>query len=145
MDVLLTMSASLSWPAFAVAITPYTNTIGTFDNTTAIAIMKYTQQSAGVLWSGTSCGPAPMLPLYSDTGVVANFSAKFQSLTSVQYLALVPRTVDRKFFVVGLNADTEDQTCHGEWGSGSGGGEAQGTRNGIRLCERTMTWLPTKL
>ncbi|XP_066368245.1 putative laccase-11 [Miscanthus floridulus] len=119
MDVLLTAAASPSSPAFAIAVAPYTNTVGTFDNTTAIAVLEYDgapQQSA------LRNLPPPALPLYNDTGAVANFSAKFRSLASAQYPALVPRTVDRRFFfAVGLGADPcqsrVNGTCQGPNGT----------------------------
>ena len=46
MDVLLTAAANPSSSAFAIAVAPYTNTVGTFDNTTAIAALEYAPQSA---------------------------------------------------------------------------------------------------
>ncbi|XP_066362288.1 putative laccase-11 [Miscanthus floridulus] len=121
MDVLLTAAASPSSPAaaFAIAVAPYTNTVGTFDNTTAIAVLEYDgapQQSA------LRSLPRPALPLYNDTGAVANFSARFRSLASAQYPAHVPRTVDRRFFfAVGLGLDPcqsrVNGTCQGPNGT----------------------------
>ena len=124
MDVLLTAAAATapsSTAAYAIAVAPYTNTVGTFDNTTAIAVLEYygaPPQSAAALRNL----PLPALPLYNDTGAVANFSAKFRSLASAQYPALVPRTVDRRFFfAVGLGADPcqsrVNGTCQGPNGT----------------------------
>ncbi|KAF0923917.1 hypothetical protein E2562_007758 [Oryza meyeriana var. granulata] len=117
MDVLLTAAANPSSQAFAIAVAPYTNTVGTFDNTTAVAALEYgaaAPQSAAALRSL----PLPALPEYNDTGAVANFSANFRSLASAQYPAPVPRTVDRHFFfAVGLGADPcqspVNGTCQG--------------------------------
>uniref|UniRef100_A0A0D3G8K3 Laccase n=1 Tax=Oryza barthii TaxID=65489 RepID=A0A0D3G8K3_9ORYZ len=117
MDVLLTAAAN-NPPSrsFAIAVAPYTNTVGTFDNTTAVAVLEYygAATSAAALRSLL----LPSLPAYNDTGAVANFSASFRSLASAQYPARVPRTVDRHFFfAVGLGADPcqspVNGTCQG--------------------------------
>jgi laccase len=109
--VLLTAAAN---PAFAMAVAPYTNTVGTFDNTTAASVLEYAPQRAGAL-RGL---PLPSLPAYNDTGAVANF----RSLASAQYPARVPRSVDRKFFfAVGLGTDPcqsrVNGTCQGPNGT----------------------------
>ncbi|WVZ98840.1 hypothetical protein U9M48_044217 [Paspalum notatum var. saurae] len=120
MDVLLTAHAAVlpSAPAFAVAVAPYTNTVGTFDNTTAVAVVEYAPQPA----SAARGLPLPALPLYNDTAAVANFSASFRSLASADYPARVPRAVDRRFFfTVGLGADPcqspVNGTCQGPNGT----------------------------
>jgi laccase len=122
MDVLLTAaaaSAAAQSSAFAIAVAPYTNTVGTFDNTTAVAAVEYgPHQSAAALRSL----PLPALPRYNDTAAVANFSAMFRSLASARYPARVPRTVDRRFFfTVGLGADPcrsrVNGTCQGPNGT----------------------------
>ncbi|PWZ18954.1 hypothetical protein Zm00014a_023910 [Zea mays] len=122
MDVLLTAaaaSAAAQSSAFAIAVAPYTNTVGTFDNTTAVAAVEYgPRQSAAALRSL----PLPALPRYNDTAAVANFSAMFRSLASARYPARVPRTVDRRFFfTVGLGADPcrsrVNGTCQGPNGT----------------------------
>uniref|UniRef100_A0A0E0DSG3 Laccase n=1 Tax=Oryza meridionalis TaxID=40149 RepID=A0A0E0DSG3_9ORYZ len=116
MDVLLTAAASPPSRSFAIAVAPYTNTVGTFDNTTAVAVLEYN----GVVTSAAALRslPLPSLPAYNDTGAVANFSASFRSLASAQYPARVPQTVDRHFFfAVGLGADPcqspVNGTCQG--------------------------------
>ncbi|KAK3138582.1 hypothetical protein QOZ80_5AG0370740 [Eleusine coracana subsp. coracana] len=120
MDVLLTTSASMpASPAFAMAISPYTNTVGTFDNTTATAVLEYAPQRAASL-RGI---PTPSLPAYNDTGAVTNFTSKFRSLASAAYPARVPRAVDRSFFfAVGLGTDPckgrpNGTTCQGPNGT----------------------------
>ncbi|CAL4908547.1 unnamed protein product [Urochloa decumbens] len=120
MDVLLTAAAAnpSSPAAYAIAVAPYTNTVGTFDNTTAVAALEYAPQSTAALGSL----PLPVLPLYNDTGFVANFSANFRSLASARYPARVPRSVDRRFFfAVGLGADPcqsrVNGTCQGPNGT----------------------------
>ncbi|TVU19683.1 hypothetical protein EJB05_35848, partial [Eragrostis curvula] len=124
MDVLLTAAATPpSSPAFAMAIAPYTNTVGTFDNTTATAVLEYAPQRAAAL-RGI---PVPALPMYNDTGAVTNFSANFRSLASAAYPARVPRTVDRKFFfAVGLGTDP----CHGR----PNGTTCQGPNGTVRFA-----------
>uniref|UniRef100_A0A452Z9G7 Laccase n=1 Tax=Aegilops tauschii subsp. strangulata TaxID=200361 RepID=A0A452Z9G7_AEGTS len=114
MDVLLTAATNPSSTAFAIAVAPYTNTVGTFDNTTATAVLEYTPQRPAAL-RGL---PAPPLPRYNDTGAVTNFSSNFRSLASARYPARVPLSVDRSFFfAVGLGADPcqspVNGTCQG--------------------------------
>ncbi|CAN6332819.1 unnamed protein product [Urochloa humidicola] len=119
MDVLLTAAATTPPSStYAIAVAPYTNTVGTFDNTTAVAALEYAPAPSAVLRSL----PLPALPLYNDTSAVANFSAKFRSLASARYPARVPRAVDRKFFfAVGLGADPcqsrVNGTCQGPNGT----------------------------
>ncbi|KAL6841323.1 hypothetical protein ACP4OV_028841 [Aristida adscensionis] len=118
MDVLLTAAAAPSAAAFAIAVAPYTNTVGTFDNTTAVAVLEYAPQPAAALRRL----PPPPLPAYNDTAAVANFSANFRSLASAQYPARVPRAVDRRFFfAVGLGTDpcqsAVNGTCQGPNGT----------------------------
>ncbi|VAH08065.1 unnamed protein product [Triticum turgidum subsp. durum] len=114
MDVLLTAATNPSSTAFAIAVAPYTNTVGTFDNTTATAVLEYAPQRPAAL-RGL---PAPPLPRYNDTGAVTNFSSNFRSLASARYPARVPLSVDRSFFfAVGLGADPcqspVNGTCQG--------------------------------
>ncbi|KAL5202234.1 hypothetical protein ABZP36_013186 [Zizania latifolia] len=119
MDVLLTAAANPSSQAFAIAIAPYTNTVGTFDNTTATAVLEYAAAAAPPRKAAALRGlPLPSLPAYNDTSVVANFTAKFRSLASAKYPARVPSTVDRNFFfAIGLGADPcqspVNGTCQG--------------------------------
>ncbi|KQK05916.1 laccase-13 [Brachypodium distachyon] len=83
---------------------PYTNTQGTFDNTTVAGILEYEDTSNGKAPS-TSSLPIlrPTLPEINDTSVVSNYTAKLRSLASAEYPASVPQQVDREFFfTVGL-------------------------------------------
>ncbi|KAL6853649.1 hypothetical protein ACP4OV_019678 [Aristida adscensionis] len=116
MNVLLTTPASPASPAYAMAVAPYTNTQGTFDNTTAAAVLEYAPTPAAAAGSL----PLPALPLYNDTGAVTNFSRNFRSLASAQYPARVPQAVDRHMlFTVGLGTDPcpANQTCQGPNGT----------------------------
>jgi len=116
MNVLLTTAPSPASPAYAMAISPYTNTQGTFDNTTAAAVLEYAPTPAAAARSL----PLPALPLYNDTGAVTNFSRNFRSLASAQYPAAVPLAVDRHLlFTVGLGTDPcpSNQTCQGPNGT----------------------------
>ncbi|XP_062225791.1 putative laccase-5 [Phragmites australis] len=116
MNVLLTTPPNPAAPAYAMAIAPYTNTQGTFDNTTAAAVLEY----APTRPIATRNLPLPALPLYNDTGAVTNFSKNFRSLASVQYPARVPLAVDRHLlFTVGLGTDPcpSNQTCQGPNGT----------------------------
>jgi laccase len=113
MNVLLTTPPNPASPAYAMAIAPYTNTQGTFDNTTAAAVLEYAPTTLPPL-------PLPALPLYNDTGAVANFSRNFRSLNSARYPASVPAAVDRHLlFTVGLGTDPcpSNQTCQGPNGT----------------------------
>ncbi|CAO2196976.1 unnamed protein product [Urochloa humidicola] len=115
MNVLLTTPPNPSSPAYAMAISPYTNSQGTFDNTTAAAVLEY----APTLTIRSRL-PLPSLPLYNDTGAVTNFSRNFRSLASAEYPALVPMSVDRHLlFTVGLGTDPcpSNQTCQGPNGT----------------------------
>ncbi|VAH66290.1 unnamed protein product [Triticum turgidum subsp. durum] len=117
MNVLLTTSASPSSQAFAMGIAPYTNTQGTFDNTTAAAVLQY---DAPTPPSSAQSLPLPALPRYNDTNAVARFTSNFRSLASAQYPARVPRAVDRHvLFTVGLGTDPcpSNQTCQGPNGT----------------------------
>ncbi|KAK1668152.1 hypothetical protein QYE76_056311 [Lolium multiflorum] len=117
MNVLLTASTNPASRAFAMAVAPYTNTQGTFDNTTATAVLEYY-----ALTRPTSAGtlPLPALPRYNDTNAVANFTGNFRSLATAQYPARVPRAVDRHvLFTVGLGTDPcpPNRTCQGSNGT----------------------------
>ena len=114
MNVLLTTPPNPASPAYAMAIAPYTNTQGTFDNTTAAAVLEYAAPTTSPPL------PLPALPLYNDTGAVANFSLNFRSLNSARYPARVPAAVDRHLlFTVGLGTDPcpSNQTCQGPNGT----------------------------
>ncbi|NP_001105921.2 putative laccase precursor [Zea mays] len=117
MNVLLTTAPSPASPAYAMAIAPYTNTQGTFDNTTAAAVLEY----APTTTRNNTLPPLPALPLYNDTGAVSNFSRNFRSLNSARYPARVPVAVDRHLlFTVGLGTDPcpyTNQTCQGPNGT----------------------------
>lgn len=116
MNVLLTTSSNPASRAFAMSIAPYTNTQGTFDNTTATAVLEY----ASTRPSSTQNLAMPALPRYNDTNAVANFSSNFRSLASAQYPARVPQAVDRHvLFTVGLGTDPcpSNQTCQGPNGT----------------------------
>jgi laccase len=118
MNVLLTTATNPASPAYAMAISPYTNTQGTFDNTTAAAVLEYAPTPASS--AAARSLPLPALPLYNDTGAVTNFSRNFRSLDSAQYPAHVPLAVDRHLlFTVGLGTDPcpSNQTCQGPNGT----------------------------
>jgi laccase len=118
MSVLLTTSTNPASQAFTMAIAPYTNTQGTFDNTTATAVLEYAL--ATTLPSSARSLLLPALPQYNDTSAVANFSSNFRSIATAQYPARVPRAVDRHvLFTVGLGTDPcpSNQTCQGPNGT----------------------------
>ncbi|GJN17192.1 hypothetical protein PR202_gb04242 [Eleusine coracana subsp. coracana] len=114
MNVLLNTAPNPVSSAYTMAIAPYTNTQGTFDNTTAAAVLEYAPSTT------TNNLPLPSLPRYNDTGAVTNFSRNFRSLASPQYPARVPQAVDRHvLFTVGLGTDPcpSNQTCQGPNGT----------------------------
>uniref|UniRef100_A0A0D9V7P8 Laccase n=1 Tax=Leersia perrieri TaxID=77586 RepID=A0A0D9V7P8_9ORYZ len=115
-NVLLTTPPNPASQAYAMAIAPYTNTIGTFDNTTAAAVLEYAPTRA----TSNNRLPLPALPRYNDTNAVANFTSKFRSLATARYPARVPLAVDRHvLFTVGLGTDPcpSNQTCQGPNGT----------------------------
>ncbi|XP_047072457.1 putative laccase-5 isoform X1 [Lolium rigidum] len=117
MNVLLTASTNPASQAFAMAVAPYTNTQGTFDNTTATAVLEY---YAPTRPTSARTLPLPALPRYNDTNAVANFSGNFRSLATAQYPARVPRAVDRHvLFTVGLGTDPcpPNRICQGPNGT----------------------------
>ncbi|KAM0908534.1 hypothetical protein ACQ4PT_015396 [Festuca glaucescens] len=123
MNVLLTASASPASQAFAMAVAPYTNTQGTFDNTTATAVLEYYAPTTTRPTSTSTQSPPlplPALPRYNDTNAVATFSSNFRSLATARYPARVPRAMDRHLlFTVGLGTDPcpPNRTCQGPNGT----------------------------
>uniref|UniRef100_A0ACD5W2K9 Uncharacterized protein n=1 Tax=Avena sativa TaxID=4498 RepID=A0ACD5W2K9_AVESA len=116
MNVLLTAATDPASQAFTMAIAPYTNTQGAFDNTTATAVLEYSAPAR----PPSSTLPLPALPQYNDTSAVANFSSNFRSLATAQYPARVPPAVDRHvLFTVGLGTDPcpPNRTCQGPNGT----------------------------
>jgi laccase len=105
-NVLLTAKPSLLGARYYMEARPYTNTQGTFDNTTVAGLLEYEEESCPVTAGKKNKNLpvyAPDLPQINDTRFVANYTAKLRSLASAQYPAAVPQDVDRRFFfTVGL-------------------------------------------
>ncbi|KMT05207.1 hypothetical protein BVRB_7g173520 [Beta vulgaris subsp. vulgaris] len=109
---------------YLMAVRPYFTGSGTFDNTTAAAILEYEmprkppsnspiQQKINI---ATLKDNLPRLPSVNDTSFVSNFSRKFHSLNNAQFPVNVPKTVDKHFFfTVGLGTTPcpKNQTCQG--------------------------------
>ncbi|CAL4893926.1 unnamed protein product [Urochloa decumbens] len=98
---------------------PYTNTQGTFDNTTVAGILEYGYEDPSVSSTNLPIS-APTLPQINDTSFVANYTARLRSLASADYPAAVPQAVDRRFFfTVGLGTHpcAVNGTCQGPNGS----------------------------
>ncbi|KAK3135379.1 hypothetical protein QOZ80_5BG0418210 [Eleusine coracana subsp. coracana] len=124
-NVILAAKPSYSGARYLMEARPYTNTQGTFDNTTVAGILEYDDPcptTTGGPTSSSSVVPvfAPDLPQINDTSFVANYTAKLRSLASAEYPAAVPQKVDRRFFfTVGLGTHpcAVNGTCQGPNGS----------------------------
>jgi laccase len=122
-NVLLTAKPSLPGARYYMEARPYTNTQGTFDNTTVAGLLEYEEESCPVTAGKKNKNLpvfAPDLPQINDTSFVANYTAKLRSLASAQYPAAVPQDVDRRFFfTVGLGTHpcAVNGTCQGPNGS----------------------------
>ncbi|KAJ1263223.1 hypothetical protein BS78_09G167400 [Paspalum vaginatum] len=117
-NVLLATKPAYPGAAYYMEARPYTNTQGTFDNTTVAGVLEYEDPASG----GKINLPvfAPTLPQINDTSFVANYTAKLRSLASAEYPAAVPQAIDRRFFfTVGLGTHpcSVNGTCQGPNGS----------------------------
>ncbi|KAI0502049.1 hypothetical protein KFK09_016994 [Dendrobium nobile] len=104
---------------FLIAIRPYNTGLGTFDNTTASAILHYstTVQPLGRRFPFLIIPP---LPSFNNTAFVADFTSKLRSLATNQYPANVPLSIDRRFyFTVGLGTSPcpNNGSCQGPNGT----------------------------
>ncbi|XP_066366635.1 laccase-12-like [Miscanthus floridulus] len=130
-NVLLATKPTYPGASYSMEARPYTNTQGTFDNTTVAGILEYEDPSSSPS-AGSSSSPsqnnnslpvfAPSLPQINDTSFVANYTAKLRSLASAEYPAAVPQDIDRRFFfTVGLGthpcAAANGTSCQGPNGS----------------------------
>lgn len=121
-NVLLTASASdYKGKQFFILASPYATGQGTFDNSTLAGILSYsshTEFNTSHLNSTTNFTNAimPKLPVFNDTAFATNFTLKLKSLANAQYPALVPQTVDKKFYFtvsLGFNPCPKGQKCQG--------------------------------
>ncbi|XP_062231579.1 laccase-12-like [Phragmites australis] len=120
-NVLLATKPLYPGASYYMEARPYTNTQGTFDNTTVAGVLEYEDPCP----SGSSSAKnhpvlAPTLPQINDTNFVSNYTAKLRSLASAEYPAAVPQQVDRRFFfTVGLGTHpcAVNGTCQGPNGS----------------------------
>lgn len=109
--------------AFFIMVAPYNVGSGTFDNSTAAAILEYQNSEYASSFATVSNNFSllkPTLPLYNDTLFVTNFTSTLRSLATTQFPANVPQTIDRRFFfIVGLGANPcpINQTCQGPNGT----------------------------
>ncbi|KNA08659.1 hypothetical protein SOVF_160650 [Spinacia oleracea] len=117
-NVLLKTKTNPRHKTYLMAVRPYFTGSGTFDNTTAAAILEYEMppsKSSSVIRNIIS-NNLPRLPSINDTSFVANFSQIFRSLNNAKFPAKVPKTVDKHFFfTVGLGTTPcpNNQTCQG--------------------------------
>ncbi|KAJ8452613.1 hypothetical protein Cgig2_004949 [Carnegiea gigantea] len=118
-NVLLKTKPNPKHSTYLMAVSPYTTGSGTFDNTTAAAILEYeisSNNSSKRSPNNVTAKDLPRLPSINDTSFVANFSRKLRSLGNAQFPVNVPQTVDRHFFfTVGLGTTPcpKNQTCQG--------------------------------
>jgi laccase len=119
-NVLLAAKPAYPGARYYMEARPYTNTQGTFDNTTVAGILEYEDPSSAAASSSNLPIFAPTLPQINDTNFVANYTAKLRSLASATYPAAVPQSIDRRFFfTVGLGTHpcAVNGTCQGPNGS----------------------------
>ncbi|KAL6609856.1 hypothetical protein ACP70R_039825 [Stipagrostis hirtigluma subsp. patula] len=121
-NVLLATKPTYPGASYYMEARPYTNTQGTFDNTTVAGVLEYEDPCPSAAGKTNSHLPvfAPTLPQINDTNFVANYTAKLRSLASADYPAAVPQEVDRRFFfTVGLGTHpcAVNGTCQGPNGS----------------------------
>ncbi|MED6151174.1 Lactose Permease, partial [Stylosanthes scabra] len=115
-NVLLKTKPEFPNATFLMAIRPYFTGQGTFDNSTAAAILEYTHSE---IKSTSRNLPLlkPTLPPINATDFVTKFTAKFKSLGNDKFpSSKVPKKVDKKFFfAVGLGTSPcpKNTTCQG--------------------------------
>ncbi|XP_074290474.1 laccase-17-like [Silene latifolia] len=113
-NVLLKTKPNPSHTTYLMGLRPYFVGSGTFDNTTASAILEYTVPSPGP--KNVTLNDLPCLPSINDTSFFTNFTSKFQSLNTAAFPVTVPQTVDKHIFLtVGLGTSPcpKNQTCQG--------------------------------
>ncbi|GAB4860122.1 Lactose Permease [Ancistrocladus abbreviatus] len=118
-NVLLKTKPNPPSTTFLMAVRPYFTGQGTFDNTTAAAILEY-QMPPKSSTPNIIVKALPPLPSINDTSFAGNFSQRFRSLANSQYPANVPQTVDKHFFFtvgLGSNPCPINQTCQGPNGT----------------------------
>ncbi|VAH19889.1 unnamed protein product [Triticum turgidum subsp. durum] len=126
-NVLLTAKPAYPGARYYMLARPYTNTQGTFDNTTVAGILEYEHDDPATATGNGKNLPIfrPTLPQINDTSAVSNYTAKLRSLASAAYPASVPQVVDREFlFTVGLGthpcapgSPVNGSTCQGPNGT----------------------------
>ncbi|KAL2927327.1 Laccase-17 [Bienertia sinuspersici] len=119
-NILLKTKPNPKHKTYLMAVSPYFTSSGTFDNTTAAAILEYKIPSKINVSHNSiirvTSRDLPRLPSINDTAFVTNFTQKFRSLNSVKFPAEVPKKVDKHFFfTVGLGTSPcpKNQTCQG--------------------------------
>ncbi|PKU72796.1 laccase-10 [Dendrobium catenatum] len=125
-NVLLHTLSSTPSPSslFLIAARPYATGLGTFDNTTTSALLQYQPNNLSTPQPPTNRTSTllfkPVLPSLNDTAFASNFTSRLRSLASPQFPAVVPRSVDKKFFFtvgLGTNPCPKNQTCQGPNGT----------------------------
>lgn len=123
-SVLLTTNPTTNASNFYMAALPYATGQGTFDNSTVAGILSYVNLAANASVSNFTLTNTsfmmPSLPALNDTSSATNYTNKLRSLANAQFPALVPQTVDKKFFFsvgLALNSCPQGQTCQGPNGT----------------------------
>ncbi|MCL7039204.1 hypothetical protein MKW94_000284 [Papaver nudicaule] len=120
-NVLLKTKPHFPSATFLMLARPYaTSGPGTFDNTTAAAILEYEHPTSkkNKTTSNTKAFPVfrPTLPEINDTSFATKFSNKLRSLASTRFPATVPKKINKRFFFtvgLGTNPCPKNQTCQG--------------------------------
>jgi laccase len=111
-NILLSTHLTTPNSSFLMAASPYTTSLGTFDNTTVAGILTYTTKTLALI--------KPTLPPFNDTTTATKFNTKLRSPSSRSYPARVPKKVDRHFFfTIGLGTSPcpKNKTCQGPNGT----------------------------
>ncbi|WOK91822.1 laccase-4-like [Canna indica] len=113
-NVLLRTNPTYPDAMFFMTARPFVTGAGTFDNSTVAGILEYDSFSKNLpLYE-------PTLPPLNDTSFFVNYTGKLRSLATARFPAMVPQSVDRRFFfTVGLGASPcpENHTCQGPNGT----------------------------
>ncbi|KAJ0025991.1 hypothetical protein Pint_07805 [Pistacia integerrima] len=98
MDVLFTANQTLSH--FYMAASPYHDSVLTFPNSTATAIVQYEGN-----YTAPSSPFFPTLPAYNDIGAAQKFTNSVKSLANEEYPINVPENINTRIYIaVSLNA-----------------------------------------
>ncbi|KAK9727220.1 hypothetical protein RND81_05G266400 [Saponaria officinalis] len=116
-NVLLKTKPNPSHTTYLMGLRPYFIGSGTFDNTTAAAILEYKASSnTSSANKNVTVKDLPRLPSINDTSFVTNFTRRFRSLNTAKFPVNVPQSIDKHVFLtisLGTIPCPKNQTCQG--------------------------------